>query len=136
MKKLALLPSVLLAVSLLYAEPQEVQPVVNITPDKPVEIGESKPLSLPTPPAEIKADVKAVDLKTTTTPKHSATAAHKKTKSLTEMSQEEQVTYLKRKIDKLRKKSHTTRAKIHALESELAALKQEIKDLKEQKKNS
>jgi len=128
MKKLILLSTSLLTVAMLYAEPQAVQPVVDITPGK-VELADIKPLSLP--PTVIKAaDLKAVDLKMTTSPNNKAA---KSKKVLAEMSQEEQVTYLKHKIDKLRKKSHATRAKIHALENELAALKQEIKDLKENK---
>lgn len=136
MKKRVLLSTILLPISLLYAEPQEVQEVVEITPDKPVEIRESKPLSLPTPPAEIKvADIKAVDLKTTTTPNGKKPAVAKTKKSLADMSQEEQVTYLKRKIDKLRKKSHDTNAKIHDLEIKVEHLEKELKNLNTNKEN-
>jgi peptidoglycan hydrolase CwlO-like protein len=135
MKKIINLIALLPLVTLIHAEPQEVQSVIDITPNKPAELGEHRPLSLPTPPAEIKAaDVKAVDLKTTTTPNNKAPKKTKKV--LTEMSQEEQVVYLKRKIDKLREKSHKTRARIHTLENEVTRLKQELKDLKESKSNN
>lgn len=127
MNRLVLISKALLLGFSLYAQALEVQPVIDITPDKPEAIGDIKPLSRP--PAEIKAaDIKPIDLKITTS---SSTRAEKTKKALDEMSQLEQVTYLKRKIDKLRKKSHKTNAKIHALENDIVALKQEMKDLKE-----
>ncbi len=137
MKKITLpIITFLPLVTLLYAQPQEVQEVIDITPDKPADMmmPESKPLALPMPPIEIKAvDVKTQDLNMTPTAKHKATKAKK---LFNQLSQEEQIVDLKRRIDKLRKKSHETRDKIHALEVEMARLQQEVKDLKENNRNS
>lgn len=117
---------------------QEVQQVVDITPDKPVETEAVKePLHIPEPPKPVQATDPIV---TTTNSKPVKAVSHIKKEVqepqqelsvLEKLSQKEQIAYLNHKIDKLRTKNHKIRNKIHALENDLAQLKQEIKDLKE-----
>lgn len=126
----------------LYAYADEVQPVVNITPDaeKITPDLEKPALVLPQPPAEIKvSDIKisemmpekATDTHITST--QVSDQAHKTVsikKSFEQLSQEEQIKALKHKIDKLRKRSHQIRNNIKALEQQMVDLKKEINAVK------
>lgn len=119
-----------------FVHAQEVQQVVDITPDKPAHTEEVKePLHIPEPLKPVQA---TDTILTTTNSKPVKNITHtKELQGSQELSvlemlpQKEQIAYLNHKIDKLRIKNHKIRAKIHALESELDQLKQEIKDLKE-----
>jgi wobble nucleotide-excising tRNase len=132
MKKLIKLLMLSLTMAALNAA-DEVQPVIDITPDRPK-------LTLPTPPAEIKA-TDIVQTSTFNRPVAAIKKAKPATKMVTEkkplkkpfdeLTQEEQIKALKRKIDKLRKRSHEMRDKLRKVKHEVAELKQEITDLKE-----
>ncbi len=125
----------------LYAA-DEVQPVINITPDteKITPDLEKPALVLPQPPAEIKAsDMKISKIMpekgtdTRTTNSQVPDKIHKTVsvkKSFEELPQEEQIKALKHKIDKLRKRSHEIRNTIKVLEQQMADLKKEINAVK------
>ncbi|MBY0109713.1 MAG: hypothetical protein K2X90_01230 [Candidatus Babeliaceae bacterium] len=125
MKKHLLLTITIVTTSMLYSEPQELEPVTEITP-KQIESSKEDALNLPTPPAEIKAEgVKEVDLKITATPTEKLSQTKKQ---FSQMEQEEQINYLKRKVDKQREKNKKMRSEIKHLEQEINYLKDKISD--------